>query len=57
MITREQARKIFAKYGIKEVPPDDPIYKEPPSIRFVNRPGKPDKAGRQTLKRERHERE
>jgi len=37
MITREQARKIAAKHGIGEAPADDPIYNEPPSIRFINR--------------------
>lgn len=37
MITREQARKIFAERGIKPCAPDDPIYKEGPTITFVKR--------------------
>ncbi len=37
MITREQMRKIAAKHGMKEAPPEDPIYNEPPSVRFINR--------------------
>jgi hypothetical protein len=36
MITREQAVKIAKRYGIEEIPRDDPIYKEPPTIRFVS---------------------
>jgi hypothetical protein len=40
-LTRERAREIAAKYGIGECPPDHPIYSEPPSIMFLNRPRKP----------------
>ena len=40
-ITRDQAREIFAKHGIKEAPPDDPIYREEPTIHFTTRPPKP----------------
>ena len=39
-VTREQVRKIANKYGIKEVPADDPIYKEPASAYFMSRSGK-----------------
>ena len=43
MITREEMREIAAKYGIKEAPRDHPIYREPPTIRFVSKPLKPNK--------------
>ena len=44
-LTREQVRKIAAKFGIKEAPRDHPIYSEPPSIIFVNRPERQRKKG------------
>jgi len=40
-VTRDQARKIFAKYGIGEFPKGHPIYSEPRSITFISRPPKP----------------
>jgi len=43
MITREEARKIAAEYGIGEASRDHPIYREPPTIRFVSKPLKPNK--------------
>ena len=41
MISRERAIEIAKKYGIGEVPRDDPLYNEPPTIRFINLPPKP----------------
>jgi len=38
MITREQAERVCAKHGLKMASPDSPIYKEPPSVRFVAQP-------------------
>ena len=37
-ISREEAKALLAKRGITELPPDHPIYSEPPTARFVNKP-------------------
>ena len=48
MIPRERAKQIFEKLGIKEASADHPIYKEPPSIRFINLPKKSTTGGEKT---------
>jgi hypothetical protein len=41
MISLERRREILKELGVPEVSPDDPIYREPPSIFFVNGPRTP----------------
>ena len=31
-------QSIFEARGFRKAPPDHPIYSEPPTIRFINRP-------------------
>lgn len=38
-IPRERVKALLAKHGITELPRDHPIYSEPPTARFINRPG------------------
>lgn len=41
MSHRDRITEILERSGIPACSEDDPIYKEPPTILFVNRPGKP----------------
>lgn len=38
-LTAASIKRVMAKFGIKEAPRDHPIYKEGPSVRFINRSG------------------
>ena len=48
MISRERVKQIAAEFGMRMASPDHPVYKEGPSIRFINRPKKSTTGGKKT---------